>query len=54
MWLHRHDTTRDAPDDDLSRLDTSFVLVPGLADVSGVSLRSLNHPDHVVRWSSFR
>jgi hypothetical protein len=39
---------------DQERLNATFELVPGLADVNGVSFRSINVPDHYLVHGDFR
>jgi Alpha-L-arabinofuranosidase B (ABFB) domain len=58
--LHEQDLTFDAnhpaeetPEQKLFRADATFVVVPGLADVSGLSFRSFNFPDRFLRHRDF-
>jgi hypothetical protein len=39
---------------ELDQFDASFEIVPGLADINGVSFQSVNYPGHYVRHSNFR
>jgi hypothetical protein len=41
------------PEAELFRADSSFLVVPGLADASWVSFRSVNYPDHYIRHRDF-
>lgn len=43
----------ETPEERLLREDASFIMVPGLADHSGVSFRSLNFPDRFLRHRDF-
>jgi hypothetical protein len=43
----------ETPEERLLREDASFFMVPGLADSSGVSFRSLNFPDRFLRHRDF-
>jgi hypothetical protein len=44
----------NGPDDELWWKDSTFRMVPGLADPSGVSLQSLNYPDRYLRHRNFK
>jgi hypothetical protein len=43
----------ETPELELLRKDSTFHLVPGLADPNGVSFRSLNFPDRFLRHRDF-
>ncbi len=54
---HRHSRIRleqpNGPDDQLFLKDSTFLLVPGLADPRGISFESLNFREHYLRHRNF-
>ena len=55
LWDQTFDPNNpgETPEQHLYRLDTTFVAIPGLADTSALSFRSINFPDRFLRHRDF-